>query len=414
MKILIVTQYYWPEPFKINDLSEELANRGHEITVLTGFPNYPEGSLYQGYSGFFPKTEYYGKVKVIRIPLIPRGKNKSIKLVLNYLSFFINATLMAPFLVRGKFDKIFVYQLSPITSAIPAIFLKRLKKIPMVMWVTDLWPESLIATKAVSNKKILQAVSSLVKWIYQNTDKILVTSKGFIPRITKMGYPLSKISYWPQWAEPCFSDIEESSESQYKQNKKFFDPQLPQSGFRVMFAGNIGSAQDFETIIKSAEILRNQQHHHIHFVILGDGVMKSWAESEVAKLNLSNHFHFMGRKPVDSMPYYYNNAEVLLVSLTNDDLFSVTIPCKLQSYLASGKAVLASLNGEGAKIVNDWDAGMSCPASHPEKLAEVILAMSKLSPERLKEFGKNALNCYQQEFERTKLISILESEFLHF
>ena len=400
MKILIVSQYFWPEPFRVNDLSTELAERGHDVTVYTGLPNYPEGAFLKGYSFKGPYTEYYGKVKVIRTPVIPRGKNKSLRLALNFFSFFFISTLLAPFLIRGKFDKIFVYEVSPITVAIPGIFIKYFKKIPMIMWVTDLWPESLEATGVVKNKKIIYLVSLMVKWIYKHTDKILVSSKGFVPRVMALGVAKDKIKYWPQWAESFFGNSDQPS--------SFRDYNLPISGFKIMFAGNIGTSQDFETIIKAAQILKNEKH--IHFLVLGDGLMKEWAEQKIREFKLQDTFHFLGRKPVESMPYYFSHADVLLVSLTNTDLFSITVPGKLQSYLASGKAILASLNGEGADIVNEWNAGLSCPATSPSLLAETILKMSFLSREALMEFGKNALKCYQSEFERSKLISVLETE----
>lgn len=398
MKILVVTQYFWPENFRINDLCDGLVERGHEVTVYTGLPNYPEGSFFKGYSFFGPYHETKGKIKIIRSPLIPRGKNKSVRLALNYFSYFFFASIFAPFLVRGKFDKIFVYEPSPITVAIPGIVLKYLKRAPMFFWVTDLWPESLEATGVVKNKKILGAVALLVKWLYKHSDKILITSKGFAPRVKALGGKDSQIVYFPQWAEALFENPTQDYE----------DKNIP-DGFKIMFAGNIGSSQDFETIVTAAKILKDQSH--IHFVILGDGLMRSWAQEEVNKENLKATFHFLGRKPVETMPYYYSKADVMLMSLTNTDLFSITVPSKLQSYLASKKPVLASMNGEGAEIVREFKAGLVCPAGQPKLLAETILKMSKLSKEELQEMGNNAYKCYLSEFERGKLISQLENEF---
>lgn len=402
MKILVVTQYFWPEQFKINDLCEALIERGHEVTVYTGLPNYPEGKFFKGYSFFGPYHETFGKIKIIRSPLIPRGKNKSFQLVLNYFSFFFVSTLFAPFLVRGKFDKIFVYEPSPITVAIPGIALKYLKRAPMFFWVTDLWPESLEATGVVKNKKVLKLVASLVSFLYKHSDKILISSKGFLSRVKALGGTDKQIVYFPQWAESLYLK---------KADSDFRDPLLPEFGFKIMFAGNIGSSQDFETIIKAAIILKDQKN--IHFLILGNGVMKDWAEAEVKKYNLSSTFHFIGRKPLESMPNYYAKADVMLMSLTNTDLFSITVPSKLQSYLASGKPILASMNGEGAEIVNNWKAGMTCPASSPQLLANTILAMSELSQSELEKMGRNAFQCYESEFERDKLITLLENEFGH-
>lgn len=398
MKILIITQYFWPEQFKITDLCQELINRGHEVTVYTGLPNYPEGNFFNGYSLFGPYREMLGEIKIIRSPLIPRGKKKSLLLALNFFSFFFFASILAPFKVHGKYDRIFVYEPSPITVAIPAIVLKWFKRTPVTLWVQDLWPESLEATGVVKNKKILRAVEFMVKWIYSNMDLILVTSKGFIPKIKAMGIPEKKLKYWPQWAEAVFGEFEVGD---------YHDERIPKNVFKIMFAGNIGSAQDFSTIVETATLLKGKD---IHFVILGDGQMRSWAEGEIQKRGLQNIFHFLGKKPVEMMPYYFSQADVMLVSLTDTELFSITVPAKIQAYLASGKPILASLNGEGASIVEEWKAGKSAPAGKPELLAKVIVKMAEFSPETLKLMGENARRCYLAEFEREKLITVLEEE----
>lgn len=408
MKILIVTQYFYPEQFKINDLCVALVKRGHDVTVYTGIPNYPEGKFYKGYGLFGPFQENYHGVKIIRTPLFPRGSKKGVFLVLNYLSFFIISTILAPFLVREKFDSIFAYQLSPIFSVIPAIFIKWIKNIPLTIWVTDLWPESLEATGSVKNKKIINSVGTVVKWIYKCCDRILITSKGFENKVLAMGATKEKIFYWPQWAEETNQDILES----------YSDNNFPQNAFTILFAGNIGSAQDFPSIIASAIITK--ENKNIKYVILGDGLVKSWAETEVAKNKLEETVIFLGRKPVETMPYYFKKSSVLLVSLTNAEIFSLTVPSKVQSYLASGKPILGSLNGEGADLILRWDAGMVAPASSPEILAKKIVEFSNLSPERLNEMGTNAMNAYLKEFEREKLfhefeehIKSINAEYFH-
>ena len=400
MKILVVTQYFWPEQFRINDLCNALVERGHEVTVYTGLPNYPEGEFFKGYSFKGPYSENFGKIKVIRTPLIPRGKKKSLQLIANYISFFMISTLLAPFLLRGQYDKIFIYQLSPVFSAIPAILIKKLKSIPIILWVTDLWPESLSATGVVKNKAALSFVQKIVNWIYDNSDMIYISSEGFKKKIVVNGISENKIKVWPQWAE-AFFDNKISNQEQESLN-------LPK-GFIIMFAGNIGTSQDFETVIESANLLKNEKN--IHFVILGDGLMKSWSEKKVKEYGIESNFHFLGRKPVEQMPLYYSKADAMLVSLTDTELFSITIPSKIQSYLAAGKPVLASLNGEGADVITKWNAGRACPASNPKALANTILMMNNLSKEELQSLGRNALNCYREEFEREKLMTVLINDF---
>lgn len=389
----------------MNDLATELANRGHEVTVYTGLPNYPRGRFFDGYSfEEGPYRESYGKVEVIRCPMVPRlwanGPLRKIGLILNFISFAIIGSFFCLFQVGGRYDRIFMYEVSPIFSAFPALVLRAVKNAPMIIWITDLWPESLSATGIVRNKKVLDFVAMFVKFIYKHSDLIYTSSKGYIGRIEALGVPKSKIKFWPQWAESLF--LEDRS------NETPVDLQLPK-GFIVLFSGNIGTSQDMPTLIAAANKLK--AHKNIHFVILGDGLEREKTELQVAKLGLKDTFHMLGRKPMEMMPIYYENAGALLVSLKKEDLFSVTLPAKLQSYMASGNPVLACLDGEGAELVREWEAGLSCLSGDPSALAETILKFSQLSPEQRKEMGQNAFRCYQTLFDREKLILELEEDF---
>lgn len=399
MKILVVTQYYYPENFRINDLCHGLIERGHEVTVYTGLPNYPEGKLFKGYSFQGPYTEEIDGVKVIRVPLITRGAKKSWRLALNYVSYFVSATLLAPFVVKGDFDKIFVFAPSPITVAIPALFLKYLKRAPVFLWVQDLWPESLEATGVVRNKFILDKVGFGVKLLYKLTDKILLPSKAFIKNVKALDAKDSQIVYFAQWSESLFSNSPETI--------SVVDPLIPKEGFKITFAGNIGTSQDFETIVKAAEILRS--HKDIIFLILGNGLMRAWAESEVKRLGIEDTFIFLGSKPLEMMPGYYAQSDVMLLSLTDTPLFAVTVPAKFQTYLASGKPILASVNGEVARIVDEYKVGLSVPAGSPSLLAEAILKLKNCSSKELKEMASNSKICHQENFERETQLSLLES-----
>ena len=281
MQILIVSQYFWPENFRVNDLSTRLVQRGHQVTILTGIPNYPDGKFYSGYNFFKNTRQNYCGAQVIRVPIIPRGKGGNLNLVLNYLSFVIFGTLLAPFVCRQKYDAIFVYGISPILMAIPAIFLKKIRKVPLVLYVLDLWPESISAVGAIKSSFLLNVVKKNVHFIYKHCDQILVSSPGFVGWIKEMGIDESKINYWPQWAEDNYKIVavkENSAESR----------EMP-SGFRIMFAGNIGAAQGFKTIIEAADRLKN--HLNIHWVIIGDGRMKPWVEDQVRLRKLENTVH---------------------------------------------------------------------------------------------------------------------------
>jgi colanic acid biosynthesis glycosyl transferase WcaI len=397
MKVLIVSQYFYPENFRINDLCKGLIERGHEVTVYTGLPNYPEGQFFKGYNYSGPYKENVEGAKVIRVPLFPRGTKKSLRLALNYFSFFISATLLAPFRVKGDYDKIFVYGTSPITVLIPALFLKYLKRAPVFIWVVDLWPESLEATGVIKNKGILGLVGFGVKLMYKITDKILLPSKAFVTNVKLLGAKDSQLVYFAQWSESFFSQ---------QADPNFLDSNIPKDGFKVMFAGNIGTSQDFETIMKAAEILK--VHADLIFLILGNGLMRDWAESEVKRLGMEKTFIFLGSKSIESMPSYYSKADVMLLSLKNTDLFSITVPAKFQTYLASGKPILASVNGEVSRVVNEYGVGISVPAGEPKLLADAVLKFKNSSKEELILMAENSKRCHAENYERERQIDLLE------
>lgn len=395
MHILIVTQYFWPENFLINDLALGMLERGHQVTVLTGVPNYPDGSFFDGY-GFFNKKQDYHGVKVLRVPLIPRGNGGGLRLALNYISFALTAGILGPFLCKGKIDQIFVFEPSPITVGIPALILKRLKSAPVLFWVQDLWPESLSATGAVRSKTVLALVAHLVKFIYGRCDRILVQAKSFYGSILQQGGKEDSILYFPNSAESIFTVPAAVSP---------YTPPMP-DGFRIMFAGNIGTAQDFETIISAAENL--QQHNDIHWVIVGDGRMRSWAEAEVKVRGLGNNVHFLGRYPLDDMPAFFNNADSLLVTLKKKPIFALTIPSKIQSYLACGRPIVAALDGEGANVIEEAGAGYVCPCGDSDALALAVLRMYRTPKSERENMGAEGRKYYETNFDRDMLLDRLD------
>jgi len=375
-----------------------LIERGHEITILTGIPNYPEGKIYSGYGLFKNNRQDYHGAKVFRVPLITRGKSKGIRLVLNYFSFVFFASLLGPFLCRGHFDQIFVWETSPITVAFPAIIMKKIKKAPLFFYVLDLWPESISAAGGINSKKIINIVGKMVKYIYKKCDYILVQSRAFIPKIQEMNVQKEKILYFPSWAEELYKPIKPSIDLERKY-------QLPK-GFRVMFAGNIGVAQDFETILSAAEILRD--YTDIHFLILGDGRRKEWVEKQIIQKNLSNTVHLLGRYPVEEMPSFFSLADVLLVTLKRDEIFSLTIPAKVQSYLACGKPIIGALDGEGAKVIQEAEAGLVGPSQDASTLAKNILNIYKKNESERAEMGVKGKIYGDLHFNRDILLNQLE------
>lgn len=398
MKVLIVTQYFWPESFRINDLALGLKERGHAVTVLTGMPNYPSGRLFPGYGFFSPGQETYEGISVLRVPLFPRGQSQRWRLAMNFFSFAVLASLLAPFRCRKEIDLIFVYEPSPVTVGIPAIVLKKLRGTPIMFWVQDLWPESLSATGATESRWILRMVESLVRFIYRSCDRILVQSEAFRTPIERLGVRRERIVYFPNSAEPFYRPL-------FLEREAPECSQLP-AGFRIVFGGNIGAAQSFETILDAADRLKELPD--IHWIILGDGRMFSWVHDEVRRRGLENTVHLLGRFPAEVMPRYFALADALLVTLRKQPIFSLTIPSKVQSYLACGKPIIAALEGEGARVVQEAGAGLTPMPEDPRALAEAVMEMYRMPEEARRAMGLRGRGYFETHFERGLLLERLE------
>jgi colanic acid biosynthesis glycosyl transferase WcaI len=397
VRVLIVTQYFWPESFRINDLAQGLTTLGHEVTVLTGKPNYPAGRFSDGYGFLGRARESYGAVQVRRVPLIPRGAGGNLRLVLNYASFALFASVLGPSRCSGTFDVILVYEPSPVTVGLPALVMKAVKRAPVMFWVQDLWPESLSATGTVRARWILKAVERLVHLIYTGCERILVQSHAFTESVIALGARPERVLYFPNSAEALYQPVDARGVHP--------SVQLP-NGFRVMFAGNIGAAQSFETILGAAEALRSNSE--IQWLILGDGRLLSWVEQEVVRRGLSGTVHLLGRHPVNSMPGWFAHADALLVTLKADPIFALTIPSKLQSYMACARPIIAALDGEGARVVREAGAGIAVPAEDAEALARAVLEMYKMPPAEREGMGARGREYFLREFERDMLLERLD------
>ncbi len=398
MNILVVSQYFYPENFKINDLIFSLKKRGHQITVLTGKPNYSKTHFFEGYGWKSDDFEMINDIPVYRANLFSRRNGGATRLFLNYISFAILASFKVR-KIKGSFDAIFVYQTSPVTVGIPATFAKNLFKTPIYFWVQDLWPESLTAAGGVKNKLVLGFFNSLTKWIYNHSKKILIQSNGFREYILNQEIPNDKIILYPNLTEDFYKPLQNVKEYQEFFQKEFFN---------IVFAGNIGEAQSFKTII---EAINNIKELQVKLIVLGDGRYKETALSLIKEKGLQSHFNFLGSFPPTEMPKFFSYADALLVSLKKDKIFSLTIPAKIQSYLACGKPIIASIDGEGAKIVNDAKCGMSSPAEDSLKLSECIKELIDLDKSKRNEMGNNGRAYYEKEFDRNNLLEKLEVIF---
>jgi glycosyltransferase involved in cell wall biosynthesis len=268
--------------------------------------------------------------------------------------------------------------------------------------VLDLWPESVVSAGNLSKSSFVSKIlNPVVMFIYKHSDKILVSSKGFINSVEDKGVRREKIEFFPQWAEPIFKPMK---------SKKFILTGVPEKSFKIMFAGNIGEAQDFPSIINAARQLRHNED--IQWVVLGGGRREKWVKSKIKEYELENSFHLLGSFPLEKMPEFYANADVMLFSLKDEYIFSITIPAKVQSYLACGKPILAMVNGEGAKVVIDANAGLTCNAESPEDLVKNILKIKNMDAEEIIEMELNARKYYEDNFERSFLFDKLEKIFL--
>ncbi len=395
MNILILSQYFWPENFKINDIALGLKDKGHEVTVLTGIPNYPDGKIYPGYKNK-ASIETWEGIKIYRANLFPRGSGGGLRLFLNYFSFAFFATFKI-FKVKEKIDCVLVFEPSPVTVGVPAIFYRIFRKIPYAFWVQDLWPETLTAAGGIKNKGILGFFNWLTKSIYRKSSVLFVQSRTFTDYIVTQGIKKDKIVYLPNSTEEFYRYIDKSDK---------YDSLLP-PGKKVMFAGNIGEAQSLDTFLHAMKIVV-EKGNIFNWIIVGDGRYKTDLEKNAADLGLTKFIHFVGKFPSEEMPHFFSNADALYLSLKKDYIFSLTIPSKLQSYLACGRPVLASLDGEGAKIVQESAAGFVSPSEDFNELAVNIEKIINLTEEQKELLGQNALQYYNAEFKRSIVLEKLE------
>lgn len=395
MKILVVCQYYYPEPFRISDVCETLVNRGHEVTVLTGLPNYPGGRVLEDYRYGKKRNELINGVKVLRCLEIGRGSN-GLSLFMNYLSYSISASFKA-FFIKDEFDVVFINQLSPIMMAIPALVYKRKRHKKILLYCLDLWPDSLAAGNIKENSIIYKLVFRISKWIYSSVDMILVTSVMFKDYfVNTLGLKLDNIEHLPQYAEDLFSN---SNHSLGKNIVVTFD----KNKHNFVFAGNIGDMQSVDTIIMAANELRD--HQSIIFHIIGDGSKLDKCKHLANTMSLNNVV-FYGRRPVDEMPYFYEKADAMLITLKNNKTLSYTLPGKIQSYLAAGKSIIGSINGETNRVIKESGCGLCCQAEDYKGFADLILEFCNSNKKDIME--NNAKMFYLKNYSKELFITKLE------
>jgi glycosyltransferase involved in cell wall biosynthesis len=398
MRILIVTQWYPPEPAVLmQELAQSLQARGHELTVLTGFPNYPSGSVYPGYRVRPWRREVAEGVRVVRVALYPEHSASALKRAANYASFALSCALLAPLLVRRP-DVMFVYH-PPLTVGVAAVWLSWLWRAPFVYQIQDLWPDTLAATGMVNSPRALAWIGRVARVVYARADALCVTSPGFKDRLVARAVPEGKVHAVSNWVDPA----------RYRPTAP--DQQLAESlglagRFNVVFAGNMGKAQGLEAVVEAASLLKDRPG--VQFVFVGDGLALQGLR-DLARDRHVDNVRFIGRRPPAEMPALFALADALLIHLKDDPLFRITIPHKTFAYLASGKPVLAAAAGDLADLVQTTGAGLVCAPERPEALADAVRRLHDMPPAEREQLGRNGLAAVHRDFAREHLVGRIEA-----
>ena len=396
MRILLVTQYFYPEVFKSNDLAFELARRGHHVDALVGIPNYPDGKYFKGYGLLTKRHEVVNGVNVYRCFQTPRGKG-GWRLPINYFTYVISGCLWVLFYFawNKKYDCIIGHEPSPIFQAYPALLLRKLRRTPFYYWIMDLWPDAMKSGGGVKNERILSFVDKLVKGIYRNTDKILITSKRFEVPIAAKGDFKEKIIYYPNWSDGVLSMPQE-----------YDIPKLP-DGFRIMIAGNLGKSQNLEAVTEV--MLGLKDIPEVKWIFVGGGSRKEWLEQFIINNGLTERAICVGQYPFKAMPAFLRQADAMMVTLkAGFPHLEAVVPARLQTYMSAARPVLAMIGCGGADIIGESKCGYAVPAGDSDALIRIIKEKVLTNREAFNQMGKNGRAYYERNYRMDMCIDNLE------
>lgn len=392
--ILVLSQYFYPEPFRINDMCTEWVKRGYKVTVLTGIPNYPYGKFYEGYGYTKKRKELWNGMEIIRIPLIPRGTS-SIGMICNYLSFVVSGFFWNLF-TSIKADYVFMFEVSPMTQALVGVWYAKKRNIPCYLYVQDLWPENVEIVTGIHSPLVLGPIGKMVDYIYRNCHKIFATSESFVKEIVKRGVPEEKVEFWPQYAEEFYKPLPKCKREDGK--------------FVIAFTGNIGYAQGLDILPEVAAILK-ERACDVLFKIVGDGRYKEELIHEIEKRNVVDMFELVGRKLAEEIPQILAESDAAFLSFMDNPLFAKTIPAKLQSYMACGMPIIASATGESQRIIEEAGCGVCCAIGDAKALAEEIETLTRLDAPEMRAMGEQARMFCETHFDKDKLMDYMEKYF---
>ncbi len=396
--ILLISQYFYPEPFRVNDMAAEWVKRGYKVTVLTGIPNYPMGKFYDGYDYRHKRRECWNGVDIIRIPLIPRGnsRNKLLNaagMAANYLSFIVSG--------RGwvkknnvKADLVFTVEVSPMTQALIGTWYKKRYHVPAYLYVQDLWPENVVTVTGIQSKAVIGPINRMVDKIYRETDEIFTTSPSFVKAIVnrKTKVDRKKVHYWPQYAEEFYRPMP-------RQN---IDGIPDDDSFKIAFTGNIGTAQGLGILPETARLLKTE---NVKFIIVGDGRFLPELERQIEKRRVREKFILLPRVPASRIPEILSACNAGFISFAQTPLWEMTIPAKLQSYMACGKAIIASASGETKRIIQEAECGICCEIGNAQALADGIRELIRAD---CQDMGRKARKYFRENFDKKKLMDQMD------
>ncbi len=385
--VLIVTQYFYPENFRINELAYELVNDGYVVDALVGIPNYPKGKFFEGYGVFKKRHEIKNGVNIYRCYQVPRGtKGSNIRLSLNYLSFVICASLwvLFKFAFKKKYDAIIAFEPSPITLILPAILLSKIRKTKVLSWIQDIWPDSVISSTSEKQQRVLLPIlSSITEFVYRHSTKLLISSPGMAELICRKHDYSAKIEYVPNWSDDFL-------------NKEITDVPSMADGFNLVMAGSINDGIGIPDLINFLEELKD--YKEINVIFIGGGSKKEYLEEYVISNHLNN-VHLLGMFPYEKMPSFYAKADAMFLTLAKrkEKHLNATIPSRLQSYLSAGKPIFAMIGSGAGEVIKTANCGFVAEPGDYKKLAELVIKNYQ-NKELLTEFGLNARKVFEKDF----------------
>ena len=396
MKILIVSQYFYPETFRVNTLAAELVKRGHKVTVLTGYPQYPLGEIYKGYGFDIPYEKEWNGVRIERVKMRPRG-HSALSMLRHCLSFVYQGNKWVR-KCKVKYDAVYVFEVSPVTVGLPALKYKKKFGTPVFFNVQDLWPENVEEVLGIHNKLIIGGINKIVDRIYRESDMILCSSRGFVKNIANRGVPKEKLAFWPQF---CLAPQLQNTVP---------PPCYDKDCFNIVFTGNLGDAQGLDLLVETARKLKGKK---IRWFLVGDGRARERLEGLVKSYGLEQNVIFVGKVSEQEANLYVHYADCAYLSFKNCKLFDLTIPAKLQTYLACGVPILGAVGGESAEIINEANCGL---VSDREvlPLAKAVDELYNTPKEKLLFFRENAKQCYHTMFSMDDIITRLENYMENF